>query len=57
MSDKRKIDRVEMGREGWITVSIRELLGMMVMSIMLILVMVSLVYTYFKLIKLYALNI
>lgn len=54
MSDERKKDRVEMGRDEWITVSAMKLLRMMAVSIILILVMASLVYTYFKLVKLYA---
>lgn len=57
MSDERKKNRIEMGRDEWITVSARKLLRMMVISIILILVMASLVYTCFKLIKLYVLNI
>lgn len=56
-SDKRKKDRVEMGRDEWITLSATKLLRIMVVSIILILVMASLVYIYFKLIKLYVLNI
>lgn len=57
MSDERKKDRIEMRRDEWITVSARKLLRMMVISIILILVMASLAYTCFKLIKLYVLNI
>lgn len=57
MFDERKKDRVEMGRDEWITVSARKLLRMMAVSIILILVMASLVYTYFKLTKLYVSNI
>lgn len=56
-SDERKKDRVEMERDEWITLSATKLLRIMVVSIILILVMASLVYIYFKLIKLYVLNI
>lgn len=57
MSGERIKDRVEMRRDEWITLSARKFLRIMVVSIILILVMASLVYTYFKLIKLSVLNI
>ena len=57
MSGERIKDRVEMRREEGITLSARKFLRIMVVSIILILVMASLVYTYFKLIKLSVLNI
>lgn len=57
MSGERIKDRVEMRRDEWITLSARKFLRIMVVSIILILVMASLVYTYCKLIKLSVLNI
>ena len=46
MSGERIKDRVEMRRDEWITLSARKFLRIMVVSIILILVMASLVYTY-----------